>query len=429
MSFIKKELSKSPIYILAGYASILIFILYTCCYAYRKPFTAGIYENQTFLGFDLKILYVLFEIIGYALSKFIGTYLLPSMKKHQRIYYIIGLLSFSELAWLGFGTLPTSLKIVSVFFSGLPLGMIWGIVISYIEGRRISEILNVGLSIALIISSGLVKTLGQHILNVLPISEYWMPFVTGAVVYPIMLIGCYLLNEIPEPDERDKALRTERIPMNNQEKKHFLKQYFLGISMLVLLYGSLTVFRELRDSFAADLWKELNITGSIIFTKTEYPIAFIVLAVMFSMVFVRNNRKALNILYAISFIGGSLTILSTVAYVYDMINPIGWMILSGLGMYMGYIPFSFLIERLIASLKITVTAVFILYIADSFGYLGTASVFMIKNFTSVHISWETMLIYTAIISAVISMLAIFGSYKYFKKQLNSITIIPEDLND
>lgn len=157
---IKDRLEKAPLYALAVYTSIFIFLIYTCAYAFRKPFTAAIYEGETFGGFDVKILYVLSEIIGYALSKFIGIRLLSSMKPNQRSLYIIGLMSISEIALLGFASLPVPLKIVSIFLSGLPLGMIWGIIFSYIEGRRISEVLNVGLSVALIISSGLVKTLG-----------------------------------------------------------------------------------------------------------------------------------------------------------------------------------------------------------------------------------------------------------------------------
>lgn len=423
---IKKQLSKAPLYVLAIYASLLIFLLYTCCYAYRKPFTAALYEGEMLFGFDLKILYVLSEIIGYALSKFIGVHILPSMQKHQRVYYIIGLLTFSELSWLGFGFLPVSLKLVCVFFSGLPLGMIWGVVFSYIEGRRISEVLNVGLSVALIVSSGLVKTLGQYVLDHFQVTEYWMPFVTGAVVYPIMLICTYLLNQIPEPDEQDKLQRTERAPMGGREKKRFFKQFFWGICMLILLYASLTVFRELRDSFAADVWKELQISGAMIFTRTEAPIAFFVLALMFTIVFIRNNRLALNIIYVISVVGGLITVSSTLLYVNGHLSPINWMIFSGLGMYMGYIPFTYLIERLIASLQVVSTAIFVIYLADSFGYLGTAGVFMIKNFSSFDISWVTMLVYTACISAVISILAVLVTYVYFKRQLNNLTLISEE---
>ena len=422
---LKEKLSRSSNTTLAIYSAIVIFLLYTCCYGFRKPFTVALYEGQTLWGFDLKIVFVLSEIIGYAVSKFIGTAILPGVKKNQRVFYIVGLLTFSELTWIGFGALPTVWKTVSVFLSGLPLGMIWGLLFSYIEGRKISEVVNVGLSAALIVASGLVKTLGQFLMNTFSLTEYWMPFVTGAVIFPLMLLLAYLLNQIPEPSNEDKKLRTERAPMTTGERNKFFKQFFFGICMLVLLYGSLTVFRELRDSFAADLWKELNVKDTFIFTKTEYPIAFIVLALMFFTAFIPNNRLALNILYIVAGIGGFLTIGVTVLYIYGYINPVWWMILSGLGMYMGYIPFSYLIERLIASLQIVSTSVFILYLADSVGYLGTVSVYITKNFSEMNLSWNQMLIYTAIITSVIAIASTFATYKYFRRQLNVMTIVPK----
>lgn len=426
---LKERLAKSPIYVLAIYASIFIFLLYTCAYAYRKPFTAGIYEGETLWGFDVKILYVLSELIGYAISKFIGVKVLSSMKANHRIYYVIGLMSFSEIALLGFATLPVPFKIAAIFLSGLPLGMIWGVIFSYIEGRRISEILNVGLSVALIVSSGLVKTLGQFVINHFHISEYWMPVTTGALCFPFMLLCAYMLNQIPAPTNLDIKLRTKRAPMKKQERKIFLKQFFWGIFMLVVFYGALTVFRELRDSFAADLWKELHIEGAMIFTQTEIPIAILVLILMFMIVFIRNNRLALNVIYVIAVMGSLIMILSTFLFINGYLSPVWWMILSGLGMYMGYIPFTYLIERLIASLKVISTAVFLMYLADSFGYLGTTAVFITKNFTSIDISWTNMLIRTSIVVGVISMAAIFIIYIYFKKQLNSLLIKPDFTND
>ena len=426
---LRDRLSKSPLWVLALYASILIFLVYTCAYAFRKPFTVAIYEGETLWGFDAKILYVLSEIIGYALSKFIGVRILPSMKPEYRIYYIIGLLSVSELALLGFATLPVSLKVFSIFLSGLPLGMIWGVIFSYIEGRRISEVLNVGLSVALIVSSGLVKTLGQFVMNNFHVEQYWMPFVTGLLVFPLMLLCSWLLNQIPAPNEQDVVQRTKRAPMNKKERQSFLRQFFRGICMLILFYGALTVFRELRDSFAADIWKELHVEGAMIFTQTELPIALFVLVLMFMIVFIRNNQLALNIIYCIAVIGSCLMIFSTLLYINGFLSPIWWMILSGLGLYMGYIPFTYLIERLIASLKVVSTAVFIIYLADSFGYLGTTGVFMIKNFVSTNVSWTNMLMYTAILSGGISMLSVWAVYIYFKKQLNSLILIPENIHD
>ena len=195
--------------------------------------------------------------------------------------------------------------------------------------------------------------------------------------------------------------------------------------MLIVFYGSLTVFRELRDSFAADIWKEMRIEGAFIFTQTEIPIAFFVLLMMFMIVFISNNRLALNLIYSISIIGSCIMIFSTLLFLNGYLSPILWMICSGLGMYMGYIPFTYLLERLIASLKVVSTAVFVIYLADSFGYLGTTIVFLVKNFAHLELSWTSMLTNTAIITGLISLVTIIVVYRYFHHQLNSLTILPK----
>lgn len=420
MELIREALKKNTFFLVV-YASLFIFLMYTCAYAFRKPFTVGLYEGETLFGFDVKVVYVLAEIIGYACSKFIGVRILPGMKPNQRAQYTIGLITISEIALLGFAVFPKPLKVFAICISGLPLGMIWGILFSYIEGRRISELINVGLSVALIVSSGIVKTLGQFVMNVFGTPEYWMPVVTGLLCYPFMLFGTYMLKQIPEPDEKDKECRFERSPMNKKEQKDFFIRFASGIISLVVFYGALTVFRELRDSFAADIWKELNITDLLIFTKTELPIAFLVLFMMGLVVFVKSNRMARNIIYMIASLGSVILILSTWMFHQGIISAINWMIVSGLGLYMGYIPFTYLIERLIASIKVTSTAVFLIYLADSTGYLGTTIVFIVKNFAKVNLSWINMITNTAYFVGVISLLSIFFTFWYFRKQIVKIT--------
>lgn len=107
-----------------------------------------------------------------------------------------------------------------------------------------------------------------------------MPFVTGAVCFPIMLLCVYLLNQVPAPTALDIKLRSKRLPMNREERRLFLRRFFGGICLLILFYAALTVFRELRDSFAADIWSELRVSGAFVFTQTEIPIAFFVLLLM-----------------------------------------------------------------------------------------------------------------------------------------------------
>jgi hypothetical protein len=57
-----------------------------------------------------------------------------------------------------------------------------------------------------------------------------------------------------------------------------------------------------------------------------------------------------------------------------------WMIMTGLGSYLAYVPFnSVLFERMMAYTKFTGTAVFAIYIADSMGYLGSVSMQLYKD--------------------------------------------------
>ena len=412
---IKTKLAEAPTYVVALYSAVVIFLAYTSCYAYRRPFTAGIYAGETFAGFDLKILYVLAQIMGFAVSKFLGTRFLPSLPSHKRIQYLAGMLAFCEITWLGFAVLPTVLKLICVFLSGIPLGLTWGLLFGLVEGRRISEVLNVGLSTALILASGLVKSLGQFVLDSFPIAEYWMPFITGAIVFPFVLLCCYLLSLIPAPNAADISQRTLRKPMTSVEQHQFIRKFFTGVCLLTVLHATLTVFRELRDAFAADFWEELNLTDSLIFTRTEYPIAFIVLILMFLIVFIRSNQRALNVIYVITAVGCVITMVATFLYLEGGMKPITWMILSGLGLYMGFIPFTYMVERLIAAMHVSATTVFILYLADSFGYVGTTSVFIFKNFTSIDLSWSQMLIYTALGSSGLALISLVGCYFYFRK--------------
>jgi hypothetical protein len=48
-----------------------------------------------------------------------------------------------------------------LFLNGLPLGMVWGAVFSFLEGRRFTELLGAGMASSFIASSGIVKATGR----------------------------------------------------------------------------------------------------------------------------------------------------------------------------------------------------------------------------------------------------------------------------
>ena len=48
---------------------------------------------------------------------------------------------WAQAALVAYGLVPNNLKFAAIFMNGLPLGMVWGMVVGYLEGRRTSEML------------------------------------------------------------------------------------------------------------------------------------------------------------------------------------------------------------------------------------------------------------------------------------------------
>ena len=73
------------------------FVVYTCMYGFRKPFTVGTYNNQLFLGINYKVCLVIAQVIGYMISKFYGIQFIGKIAPHKRA---ITLIYCILLAWL-----------------------------------------------------------------------------------------------------------------------------------------------------------------------------------------------------------------------------------------------------------------------------------------------------------------------------------------
>ncbi|MCV6627445.1 MAG: DUF5690 family protein, partial [Cellvibrionaceae bacterium] len=346
----------------------LAFATYSCMYAFRKPIAVGLYADLAYWGISLKVLYLIAQILGYALSKFIGIKVVSELAGQNRAHGILLLISIAALALLGFALVPAPYNIPFMFLNGLPLGMVWGFVFGYLEGRRVTEILAAGLCASFIVASGVVKSVGAYLMLSWGVSEFWMPFVTGMVFFPPLIISALLLQQIPAPDAGDIRARHERKPMDGAQRLALLKKYGFGLSLLVAAYLLLTVLRDLRDNFMADIWAELGYQDSPeIFTLTELPIALIVLLMIAAMVMIKDNRRALAINHLMVIVGLGLCAGSTLAFQAGLTGPELWVISSGLGLYMGYVPFnSVLFERLIANFNEVANVGFLIYLADSF---------------------------------------------------------------
>lgn len=387
-------------------------------YAYRKPFTVADFGNLRFAGMDYKIWLVIAQTIGYTLSKFIGIRFISELNKGTRFWAIFRLIGIGWIALFFFAILPAPYNILLFVINGLPLGMIYGIVFSYLEGRRTTELLGAVLAASFIFASGFTQSAGEWVMAYFHTSIWWMPFITGLIFFIPLLFFTWLLDRTPPPDAADQAERTERRTMNKADRKKFIRHFFPGLVLLVITYILLTILRDYRSNFAANIWKEQGLGNDpSIYTRSELAPSLVILVVMALLVTVRSNIKALLINHTLVILGFFLAAVSTLLFQAGWLDPFWWMTLTGTGLYMGYVPFNcMLFERLIASFRYVSTAGFIIYVADAFGYLGSDAVLLVKNFGDFSLSWTDFFIHLVLGVSAGGVLMMVLAAVYFKRK-------------
>ena len=393
MNQLQGLLNRSKLFFIA-WCMIAAFGTYFCMYAFRKPFTAGTYSGLSLWDIHYKSILIISQVFGYMVSKFIGIKIISELKSSQRKKLIIGLILFAEISLLLFGLVPQPYNFVLLFLNGLPLGMVWGIVFSYLEGRRFTEVLAMGLSISLIVSSGILKTAYFEIHDWFPfVTEFWMPALVGILFLPFFLLFVWMLSVIPQPTETDILLRTERVPMTKADKRNVLKEFGFGIVCFVLMYSLLVTMRDFRDNFSVEIWKEIGGEwDKTIFSKTELITGLIVLGAIGCLSLIRSNIKGFWATQWLIALGILLSGTSTLLFQTGLLTPFWWILLIGMGLFLAYIPIQVaLFERLIAIFKIKANAGFFIYICDAIGYLGSVGLLLYKEFFMKDLSWAKVM--------------------------------------
>ncbi|WP_437644049.1 DUF5690 family protein [Sorangium sp. So ce362] len=389
---VTRWLERAPAPVFSAFAMLAAFATYFCMYAFRKPFAVGTFTGAVALpllpDLDLKSFYIIAQVIGYCASKFLGIKVVSEMRPERRALAILTCIGVSEAALVLFALVPTPYAALFLVLNGLPLGMVWGLVFGFLEGRRVSDLLGAGLCASFIVASGFVKTIGKLTLG-WGVPEVWMPAVTGALFFPPLLLSVWMLAQIPPPTADDEALRTRRAPMDRAARRAFVAANAGGLATLVLGYIVLTAYRDFRDNFAREIWDALDYADQpAILTTAEIPVAIGALVSVAVMMGIRSNRTALVVVHGIMVAGAVLAGLSTALYQAGVIGPVAWMISVGLGLYVGYVPFNcVLFDRLIAAVGSVATAGFLITAADAFGYLGSVALLLYKSFGQAKLSW------------------------------------------
>jgi len=416
MEKLRARVARWPYGLVSVLAAISAFGAYTSMYAFRKGFTAGTFAGSQYFHIDYKVWLVIAQIIGYTASKFYGIKFIAELKPGQRAKNILLLIGAAWLALLLFAITPAPYNIIFLFINGFPLGLIWGLVFGYLEGRKSTEFMAAVLSISLIFASGFVKTVALTIKAFFHLSDYTMPFFTGALFVLPLLLFVFFLELMPPPTEEDVRLRTRRLPMDAAERKRFLKRFMPGIIFTLVIYVLLTVMRDVRDNFEVEIWRSFGVKDRNIFTEIDSIISIAVLVAISLLILIRNNLKAFSIIHGVIISGCLLIGISTILFALNLISPMVWMTFAGLGLYLGYVPYNAVFfERWLASFHYKGNVGFLIYVADSVGYLGSVSVLLVKELGHPDVSWGAFFKESVMIVAVIGGISATLSLLYFRR--------------
>ncbi|KRA60155.1 hypothetical protein ASD79_07905 [Caulobacter sp. Root655] len=393
-SRVTRALVAAPPWAFALYGGLASFAVYFSMFAYRKPFAAASYDHIAGWPFaiDFKIALVIAQVAGYAAAKIIGVKVVSEMRPEQRAWAIVLLIGGAELSLLGLGLAPSSFGPVALFANGLSLGMIWGLVFGFLEGRRLSEVLGAMLCASFILASGVVKSVGKGLL-LQGVDERWMPAVTGLIFTPLLLVAVLALAQLPPPNAEDEAARVRRAPMTAKARAAMFASHAPVLILLVAVYVLVTALRDFRDNFAAEIWAELGYQNAAsILALSEIPVAIIVLIGLAMLMRVRDNHRAVAFNLGFVALGLALLGVSTLGHQLGLLGPVAWMVALGAGVYMAYTPFNgILFDRMVAATGRVGTAGFLIYVADASGYVGSVALMLARYFARLELAWSAFL--------------------------------------
>lgn len=351
-------------------------------YGFRKPYTAGSYVDDGYGHLDYKSLLILAQTLGYVCSKWLGIKFISEVKPGQRVKALITLVLLSEAALLLFGVVDRPWNSFFLFLNGLALGLVFGFVLGYLEGRKHTEALIAILCASFIVSDGVAKSVGNWLI-LEGVTERWMPFVSGLVFLLPFLFFCWMLAAVPPPSEKDTIERKQRLPMNRRSRWEYFKKYAFGLSAIMVSYLFVTILRSVRADFAPEIWKGLGFTQRpAIFTQSELFVSIGVIIISGTVIFLRSHFKAL-ITAILTCIIGFLILLGSVWGLDRGLDPFSFMVLTGLGVYIPYVSIhTAVFERMVSLTNERANIGFLMYVADSIGYTGYIVLMIYKYFGS-----------------------------------------------
>ncbi len=212
-------------------------------------------------------------------------------------------MAVAELSLVLFGALPRPYNVFALFFNGLSLGCMWGVIFSFLEGRRVTDLLASLMGLSIAISSGTAKSLGLFVMNGLHVSEFWMPAFIGAFAFPLLSLLGWAMTRLPHPTKADMELRTERVALDRKGRSAVFKSFMPVLLMLFFANLFITVLQDLKEDFLVKII-DVKAAGlsSWAFAKIDATVTLVILILFAAMSMVKSNVKVLCLFVGLGYL-------------------------------------------------------------------------------------------------------------------------------
>eukprot|EP00742_Colponemidia_sp_Colp-10_P002156 GILJ01002303.1.p1 GENE.GILJ01002303.1~~GILJ01002303.1.p1 ORF type:complete len:1058 (-),score=108.14 GILJ01002303.1:160-3333(-) len=372
------------------YLGFLAFAAYTSIYGFRKPWAISPYDTASNgVISDAKAAFSMAQTVGYGIGKFAAIPFVGAIPTDMVPQCLVTVGLFSTLCWFFFGLVGTPYKLVVIALGAIPLAATWSLVFRLIEGRENTELISTLLGCSLVVASGFSKMIGGFVSNF--VGESWIPFVTALIFLPCFVRIVQALTVFPSRTSEEFDRWGKRQATSFSLQMSFVSQHLVLVGALCLASMAVTAFRDIRDTFQADIWQTspTSSTSSIVFLFTEIPamlVTFILLNSLrksarpsLSAPDVQSIFSQLSQLCLVMFAGFALiwvaSSLST-----EWISVTSWYLLTGIGTYLVYVPLNTVVcDRLTSFFGFHGSSVVLIQIAEAAGYLASVFVFFRKS--------------------------------------------------
>ena len=401
-----------PDWLFVAWAGGTALLSYSLVYALRKPFTAAEFEGMEVAGMDYKVAVSIVQLVGYVCAKMLGIKYISELKPAGRLPFIIGSAALSELALLAFAVLPAPANIFALFFNGLSLGCMWGVLFSFLEGRRTTDILASIMGVSMALSSGVAKSLGLYALHTLHVDEMWMPALIGAAAFPLLCLTGWMLTRLPKPTEADVAARSERVTLDRRQRWSLFGEFMPVLLMLFMANLLLTVQRDIKEDFIVCII-DVSTVPAWAFAYIDGIATIVLLAMFAALAFVSVHLRVLCLLLAVSTAGMALLAFTAANQAQLALPPALWLFVQTLCIDIAYLSFqTIFFERFIACFRLHANVGFFIITIDFIGYLGTLGILLFKEFGAAHIDWPLFYNELSVWTGVACSIAFVGSAAY-----------------